>query len=75
MAKMNKKRDRQLVLFFLGTKVFKSKQYHEEFKSYLKKDKHGICYLKTIKNEDEQKRVRVDKAIRRLQRQGLSLPR
>lgn len=60
MAKIRKssRRDRQLVLYFLASKVYISKEYKDLVREVYKRDKYGICYLKTIRNEDKQKRDR-----------------
>jgi hypothetical protein len=58
MAKMKKKVNKQLTLYWLGSRVFNNKLHQAEFKEMLGKTKYGYCYLKTIQNETKQKRDR-----------------
>ena len=58
MAKINKKVNKQLTLYWLGSRVFNNNLHKAEFKGMLRKTKYGFCYLKTIQNETKQKRDR-----------------
>jgi len=58
MAKMGKKVNKQLTLYWLGSRVFNNNLHKAEFRGMLGKTKYGICYLKTIQNEAKQKRDR-----------------
>ena len=60
MVKINKKANKQLTLYWLGSRVFNNKRHKAEFKGMLGKTKYGICYLKTIQNETKQKRNRLN---------------